>query len=201
MSFTGRLTGAAGAQDAASLRTAWDNFAAAHAPGPARPLQIDSDRYLNARVESLGDKFNGLFHEVALAFIAFDPFWYALTSTTSALSTSAATAITTGGTAYSWPVFTLVVSAAPAGGLITITNSADASFAFAPPAADTYTVDCGQETIVNSAGTDMFAYMTGTLPVLVAGAGSYGASNTLTVALTGGATLSGQSVSWQDRWE
>ena len=58
-SFTGRLTGAAGAQDAASLRTAWDNFAAAHAPGPARPLQIDSDRYLNARVESLGDKFNG----------------------------------------------------------------------------------------------------------------------------------------------
>lgn len=200
LSFTGVLTGAAGAQDAASLRAAWLGFCAAHQPGPARKLMIDSDMYLNARVETLTDKLDGLMHELTLGFIAFDPFWYSMNAATLPLTLGGASAITTGGTAYSWPVFTFTVYAAPAGGLVTLANSADTAFSFAPPAAGAFTVDCGAETITDAAGADQFGYMTGDLPVLVAGSGIYGAPNPLTLTTAGGCTLSAASVSWQDRW-
>jgi len=200
VTFAGTLTGAAGAQDAASLRAAWDGFRAAHAAGPTRKLRIDSDRYLNARVETVTDKFDGLMHEMTLSFMAFDPFWYGDQQNSLPLTVNGNTIVSTAGTAYSWPVFSFVVSAAPAGGLITLANAQDTLFSFAPPAAGTYMVDCGSEAITDGSGADQFAYMTGDLPILVAGIGIYGAPNTLTLTATGGATLSSASVSWQDRW-
>ena len=200
LSFTGLLTAAGGAQDAASLRAAWETFCAAHAAGPARPLMLDSDRYLNARVESLAGTFNGLSREVTLSFLAFDPFWYSAVTSTVALTPGGSTTVTTGGTAYSWPVFTFVVTAAPAGGLLTLASAQDATLSFSPPAAGTFTVNCGQETITDSAGADQFASLIGDLPILVAGSGLYGASNSLTLTLSGGVTLSSAAAAWQDRW-
>lgn len=198
--FTGLLTGAGGRQDAAALRLAWDGFAAAHSAGPVRRLQIDSDRYINARVEALSDKFDGLCHEFQLSFLCFDPFWYAPAMSQVALVPGGTAIITTGGTAYSWPLLTLVVTGAPGGGSVTILNSQDTALSFAPPAPGTYTIDCGQETITDAAGADQFAFMSGDLPLLVAGAGPYGAPNSLTLTASGGAAVSGASVQWQDRW-
>lgn len=200
VTFTGLLTGAGGAQDAASLRAAWLGFAAAHAPGPARRLQIDSDQYLNARIETVTDTFNGLYHKLSVGFLAFDPFWYSVAVSSLPLTPGGTTALTTAGTAYSWPIFTFTVSAAPAGGLLTLSNGSDTSFSFFPPAAGTYTVNCGAETITDGAGTDQFGGMTGDLPILVAGSGIYGTPNPLTLTTAGGCTLSAASASWQDRW-
>jgi len=200
VTFTGLLTGAAGKQDAAPLRAAWDGFRAAHAAGPTRRLQIDSDRYLDARVETISDKFDGLWHEMTVSFMAFDPFWYGNQQNTLPLTVNGNTVVSTLGTAYSWPVFSFVVSAAPAGSLLTLANAEDTLFSFAPPAAGTFAVDCGNESITDQAGADQFAYMSGDLPVLVAGNGVYGAPNTLTLTASGGAAISSASVSWQDRW-
>lgn len=199
VSGTGELVGAVNAQgipaqDIASLRAAADAFKAAHQPGPPAPLMLDSDRYLNAQVERLSLKLDGLLYAVELSFLAYDPFWYAVASTTMALAQNAATAVTPGGMAKSLPIFTLVVSAAPTGSLITIANAQDVALTFAPPTAGTYTVDCLQERIVDQAGGDQTAYMTGDFLALIAGA------NQITLTLAGGVALSGQSVTWQDRW-
>ena len=200
VTFQGLLTGPGGAQDAASLRAAWLAFKGAHQAGPARRLMIDNDQYLNARVETLSDTSSGLYHKTVVGFLAFDPFWYSVSTSTLPLTVGGTTAVTTGGTAYSWPIFSFTVSAAPAGALITLSNAADALVSLAPPAAGTYTVDCGAETITDGAGADQFGGMTGDLPILVAGSGLYGAANALTLTATGGCALSAASVSWQDRW-
>ena len=192
---SGTLTGANGAQDAASLRVAWDGFKAAHRPGAPAPLMVDSDRFLNAQVEHLAGEFNGLSYQLTFSFLAYDVFWYSTTPATAALAQNAVTVVTPQGTATSLPVFTLVVSAAPAGSLITITNAQDVSLSYAPPAAGTYTIDCAQEAIYDQSGADQTAYLTGDFLTLISGA------NSLTLTLAGGVTLSAQSVTWTDRWE
>ena len=199
LSGTGELVGAPNAQgipaqDIASLRTAADAFKAAHQPGPPQKLMLDSDRYISAQVEHLSLKFDGLLYAVELSFLAYDPFWYSMAPTTVALAQNAATAITPGGMAKSLPIFTLVVSAAPAGSLITLANAQDVTLSYAPPAAGTYTIDCLQESITDQNGADQTAYMTGDFLALIAGA------NQITLTLSGGVTLSSQSVTWQDRW-
>ncbi len=199
VSGTGELVGAVNAQgiaaqDIASLRAAADAFKAAHQPGPPAKLMLDSDRYLNAQVEHLSLKFDGLSYLVDLSFLAYDPFWYSTQTTTQPLTQNAATVITPAGTAKSLPVFTLAVMAAPPGGLITITNAQDVTLSFASPAAGTYTIDCAQEIITDAAGNDQTAGMTGDFLTLIAGA------NSVTLSLAGGAALSAQSVTWTDRW-
>lgn len=199
LSAAGELVGAPnaqgiGAQDIASLRAAADAFKAAHQPGPPARLMLDSDRYLMAQVERLSLKFEGLSYEVNLSFLAYDPFWYSTQATTLPLTQNGATIITPAGTAKSLPLFTLAVSAAPAGSLITLASAQDASLSFAPPAAGTYILDCAQEIITDAAGSDQTSGMTGDFMALIAGA------NNLTLTLAGGAALSNQSVAWTDRW-
>ncbi len=200
LSFEGVLTGANGAQDAASLRAALDLFLAAHQAGPAQQLAIDNDRYINAQVETFEDDFDGLSHHIALTFLCFDPFWYSTTTTTEALTVGGTTVITTGGTVYSLPVVTLVATAA--GGIVTLANAQDATLTFSPPAAGTFTLDCLQETITDAGGTDQTAYFTGDLIRLIAGQLASGgtATNSLTLTTAGGAALSSASISWADRW-
>ena len=194
VSGSGTLTGAGGAQDIASLRAAWDKFKAAHQPGLPAPLFLDSDRFLNAQVEHLSFKFNGLYYMVDVSFLAYDPFWYSIVPTTLPLTQNAATTITPAGTTTSLPVFTLAVSAAPAGSLVTLANAQDTSLSFAPPAAGTFVIDCAEECVTDGNGVDQTAYLTGDFMQLAPGA------NSLTLTLSGGVTLSGQSVTWTDRW-
>lgn len=194
VSGSGTLTGAGGAQDIASLRLAWDKFKAAHQPGLPAPLFLDSDRFLNAQVEHLSFKFNGLFYDMSVSFLAYDPFWYAVAPQVLPMTQNAATVITPAGTATSLPVFTLAVSAAPAGSLVTLANAQDATLSFAPPAAGTFVIDCAQESVTDGSGVDQTAYLTGDFMQLVASA------NSLTLTLSGGVTLSSQSVTWTDRW-
>lgn len=192
LSFEGILTGAGNAQDAASLRAAADAFAAAHAAGQARPLSIDSDRYINAQVETFEDDFNGLSHQYTLTFWCFDPYWYAQVSTLQALTVGGSVIVTPTGAVKSLPVFTLI--AGGAGGLVTVANAQDASFSFSPPAPGTFTLDCLQESLTDSNGIDQIAGFTGDFPALLAQA------NTLTVTTSGGAQISSVTCGWQDRW-
>lgn len=192
LSFEGILTGAGGAQDAASLRAASDAFAAAHGAGPTRPLSIDSDRYINAQVETFDDQFEGLSHKYTLTFWCFDPYWYAMTSTLAALVVGGSVSVTPGGQVKSLPVFTITSSAA--GGLVTVASAQDAAFSFVPPAAGVFTVDCLQESVTDASGIDQIAGFTGDFPALLPGA------NTLTVTTSGGALISSVTCGWQDRW-
>lgn len=194
LSASGVLVGAGRAQDAASLRAAWDAFKGAHQPGAAAPLRLDSDRYLNAQVEHLSFKFDGLSYQVQLSFLAYDPYWYAAQPTSAPLAQNAATTVTPAGTATSLPLFTFTVSSAPPGSLLTLTNAQDVSLSFAPPAGGTYLIDCAAEAITDQNGTDQTAYMTGDFVSLVAG------PNALTLSLSGGLALTAQSVTWTDRW-
>ena len=66
--------------DAATFRTELDALKAAHLPGSPAPFWIDSDRYINAEVESLslGEWSKGLPHldTFEVGFVATDPFYY-----------------------------------------------------------------------------------------------------------------------------
>lgn len=192
LTMTGTLTGPNGAQDPASLRAALDAFAAAHAAGAPQPLQIDSDRYLNAQVETLDDEFDGLAHEISVGFICFDPFWYAMLPTALPLTVGGTTSVTPAGLVKCLPQISLTATAA--GGLVTVASNRDATFTFAPPSAGTFTLDSLAEKITDGAGTDQTGQFTGDLITLLTEA------NQITVTASGGASLSGASITWRDRW-
>jgi hypothetical protein len=109
--------------DLLSLRSAWDNFSAVHAPGMPGLLFLDSDRYLKAEVAGVSDtEWNGLLRrDYEVQFFCGDPFWYqgadyAPASNTAALAIGAAsppTADTSNG--LSAPVDAPALTAADAG--------------------------------------------------------------------------------------
>ena len=196
VSIKGILQPAGGALDQASFRSARDAFAAAHAAGAARPLQLDSDRYLNAEVEMLTiGEWNGLPNvPVVVSFLCYDVYWYSAAFSFATLPAGGGTtAVATGGTATALPIFSFSVSAAPAGGLITLNNAAGDSCSFSPSAPGVYLLDAGQESLT-LAGADAMPSFSGVFPLLAAG------SDQVTLTLAGGVTLSAATAGWQSRF-
>jgi hypothetical protein len=183
--------------DPATTRSAWDNIAALFAPGLAKQLFIDSDRYCNAEPTSFAEAkaWNAQTARYYSATLTAndDPPWFSTTTTSQTLATSGATTFSALGTGPADPVITLVVSAAPAGSLITITDASGNECAISPDSTGTFILDSYADTILKS-GVDKYALLTGELLRLLAG------SNTLTISLSGGATLSAASLTYQARY-
>ncbi len=192
VSLTGILQPAGGATDLADMRAARDAFAAAHAAGSARPLYIDSDRYLNAEVESLTlGKWNGLAYlPFDVTFLCFDVYFYSSASSLVSLTPNGTAAVATGGTATVLPIFTLAVSSP---GLITLTNGAGDACTIAPTAAGTFVLDSTQESLT-LAGADSMGLFSGVFLTLAAG------TDQVTITPSGGAALSSATVGFQSRF-
>lgn len=90
------------------------------------------------------------------------------------------------------PAITLVVSVV---GTITLTASAGQTFVIAPTTTGTYIIDSEAETITKSGADASSAWTSGAFPTLTPGA-----SNTLTIGLAGGATLTSASLTYRARY-
>jgi len=196
LAFEGVVVGS-DTTDPGTTRSAWDTIAALFAPGGAKQLYVDSDRYCNAEPTSFAEAkaWNA---QAARYFSATltandDPPWWSITTTSQTLATSGATTFSVLGSGKADPIISLTVSAAPANSLITITDAAGNSCAIAPDGTGTFVLDTFADTVIKSS-VDKYALLTGELLRLTAG------SNTLTITLSGGATLSAASLTYQARY-
>ncbi len=178
------------------LRSAIDALVKALMPGPAEgpgKLYKHSDRYIEGRVafirreKDIGLNDAGLIIGLRCA----DPFWYASTTDTLALS-AGANAITAGGGYPALPVFTFVCTVI---GTITITHAGTGqSFILTLSATGTYVVDCAAGTVTKDGTTDAISMFSGEF----LDEGLVVAASTIT--LGGTATLSDADVDWRKRW-
>jgi hypothetical protein len=192
----GVLTGASSSPQ--DMRDAIDALAAAFALGKSAQLKIDDDRYLNVEVRSFGyaEGWKGLPYLPWTASLeSYDdpPIWdVASTSVSSLLTDGSANNFTCAGSGTAQPIITIAFSAAPSGSTCTITDQLGNQFVISPDAATTFVVDSTQET-VTVGGVDKSSVCTGVFPLCPAGA------NDLTIVLSGGATVSSASLSYQAR--
>jgi phage-related protein len=175
------------------LLDAWSSLSAAHDTGVPVQLCIRDNWYLWAVCESITDSERGVDHIGYQAqYAARDPYYYSATASTPALTTGGGT-FTVGGNKAALPTLTLTVSAAPAGGTITVANSATGeSFVLSPNSALAYVLDSRLETVTMS-GVDATGQFAGQFLTLAVG------SNTLTITTAGGATLSAASITFNGR--
>ena len=181
--------------DLATLRNAWDNFKAVHAPGLPKQLIIDDDRYLNCEVETIGDvEWNGLLYkDYLVTFFAADPYWYSVVLNSVTFGAGLGGTVTTNGTGTAKPIITIPITAAPAGGLITLSVTGGATCTLSPDAAATFIIDTTQETVTSS-GVDKTTLFGGEFLRLAAGA------NTVNITASNAATFGAVQVQWRDRW-
>ncbi|MEO7716352.1 MAG: hypothetical protein ABIY70_09110 [Capsulimonas sp.] len=185
-------------EDPGTLQASWDALAAAFPPGQARVFRKQSDRYCRAEVRSFGEaqawKGKGARYFSIGLTSNDDPPWFADAVTTQGLATTGDTTFNALGGGAADPILTLVFSAAPAGGIVTISNAAGETFTFDPDATGTYVFSTLDDTILR-AGVDKYAgLISGELLRLSPG------SNTWTITLGNGATLSSASLNYQARY-
>ncbi len=179
------------------LRDTWEAFKAAHRPGVIQALYAHTDRYLLAEVSGVGKaEYDSLAYrqlQFDVDFACSDPYWYDVDTTTTTGLAGGGT-VTAGGTAPGAPLWTLVVSSIGTAGTITITNTTTGeAFVLTPAATGTYLIDALAETVVRSS-VDVSEQSAGVIPTLAVGA------NTITVDLTGSATLTSLTCAAQDRY-
>jgi hypothetical protein len=184
----------------ATMRSLWDNFKAVHCPGLAAKLFVDTDRYINAEVESIADsQWNGLaYREYEVSFSCADPFWYdwnpvscADNYQTQPLAVGSNSVIP-GGTAPALPVITLSIISY-SGGSVTITDSGGAAFTVTPDAVGACVIDCMNEVVAVNSSTNMSVFSGQFLSVPAVG-------TTWMIATSGTVAISSMSAQWQRRW-
>lgn len=170
-----------------NLRTAWDAFRAAHAPGAAAYFYPHSDRYRVAQCESITDAvFDGRGrHRIdwAVDFFCADPLEYAVSST-STTGLAAGGTINNAGNRATKPTLTIVVSSTGSSGYINLTNSTTSKLIqLVPGATGTITLNAYAETVTRG-GASVISEMNGEFWTLAPG------NNTLAVATFNSLTVS-----------
>jgi hypothetical protein len=179
-----------------SIISRWRQFLTAHDAGDAQQLQFDyfGSRFRYAEVESVMEVGGTGYPSDRLWEVIFameDPFWYSTTlNSADTLSVGSATSLTNNGSASAAPSTTLVVSGYTAGCQVVVTHDGG-QFILIPNGTGTYVIDSRTGGIAK--GGAAFYGWDGVLPSILPG------STTMTVAVTGGATLSSATVQWRDR--
>lgn len=204
------IEGLLSAADPESLRTAKDAFKAAHGSFTPAAFTLWTDRYcwglLDGPLQDVLDNHRWWQWEAAL--FCGDGFLYSTTESSQALTVGAPTTVTAGGSAYATPYIEFTLSAAPSGGQVTITNATTSEqFICHSTLTGLHTLYCGpnctNDYAVNFARKDRLwhategqatRYMDGVNPRLKVGA------NSITIAATGGATVSSATVKWRNRY-
>ncbi len=182
-----------------SFRAAWRSAVAAHTLGTKGQFKIDSDCYANMTVQSIStsDWTHGMptmRWSAVLVSREDPPIWATATTTVTGLTYAGSpNALTIAGDGPCDPIITLVVTAAPGGGLITIVDVDGNTFTLAPNETGTYIINSVLRTVTRS-GVSKSSLRTGRYPRLKSG------TNSLTITLTGGATLSAASLDYQPRY-
>jgi phage-related protein len=186
--------------DYSDLRTKFDTLLAAldgEMNGPELTVYKHSDRYIKGRLAYLRrDEDNGLDYLLwTLGLRCADPFWYDNTADSFTFgATTVATAITPGGTYPTLPTITFVVSNP---GTITVVYAATGEgFAITPLANGSYVIDCAAGTVIKDGTTDVISIFTGSFLE----SGLLPSASTITMTLSGGATVSSKTASWRKRY-
>lgn len=192
--FSGTLIARAGDE----IEDLWDDFLAAHEPGTPKALYYGrADRYYLAEVNGIKEVRVGELvaaRAFEVSFKAAKPF--ELAATESAVDMTTGATVTNAGKQPTPPNIALVLSAGGGGtGLVTITNTTTGKSCTVKPGTHlTPTIWAEREQVGDGAGGDLTYLFAGTWPLLVPG------NNTLTIAATGGATLTSAWIYWRGRW-
>lgn len=177
-----------------SIDDAWSSLCAAHDVLVPSQLIIRDGWYLLALPENLSESDRStasLSYEAT--YRAFSPYFLCTTPSAPAISTTGGS-FTVGGSAPARPILTLLVNAVATGNAITVVNTTTGeTLVLAPDAAGTWNIDCLAEAITLG-GADRTDAMQGQYLSLAPNV-----SNTLSIACTGGASLSAASISFRAR--
>lgn len=186
-----------------ALRDAgWEAIKAGLPVGPLRGLvtrSVTPARYFEARVEQLSHQINPQFpFRLVYDVSFFIPSGVALasTATTQTLTGTGGTVTAPAGTEPALPMLELTVSAIGTNGDVIVTNSTtNESITLRPTATGTIYLDASAETITRGGVSVATDWRAGQFLTLVPGV-----ANTLTVATSGGAAVSGLALSYKARW-
>lgn len=199
-SRTVTLRGAITAADADTLQGIFDDMRAACSIGVKGALWFGrDDRFANAQVETWTDDTQdgllwGVVCNIAIGFRIADPYWYATSPTTTALTTAGGT-ITPGANAPAAPVWSITIGTGGTG-TITLTNSTTGEAATITgtfTAADVIVIDRAAYT-VSLNGVPTFGLLNGRIPTLAADLNVISASATTV-------TISALSCTYTARYE
>ena len=188
------LTGTVTASSYAALDAAFSDLCAAHDVSAPAPLICRADGfYYLATVESFADSERDVSSiKYDSTYQCADPIAFSSTLYAPSLTTTGGT-FTVLGNKPALSALTLTVSAAPTSSYVSVTNSTTGeSFILFPDAAGAFVIDSLAEKVTVGT-TDKIACFQGRFISLKPG------SNTLTIAVSGGATVSAASISYRAR--
>ncbi len=168
--------------------------------GPLRPLVLRADAasYFPCEVEGVteGDSVADCWLNYDATFLCPGGLEYSAASTTTALA-AGANALTSVGTWAATPIVTVNVTAAPAGGTITLTRGDGKFWTLRPLQVGTWALDALAETVTAPDGSDGWASLAPGSQLL----GLTPGANTLTLTTAGGASAGAASISWQEKYQ
>lgn len=161
-------------------------------------LRTDAAAYFPCELEGLteGDSLADCWLNYDAAFLCPSGLEYSAGSTTAALA-AGANNLTSAGTWAAAPVVTINVTAAPAGGTLTLTRGDGKFWTLRPAQLGAWTLDAFAEAVTAPDGSDGWASLAPGSQLLGLAPGT----NTLTLAAAGGASAGAASISWQERYQ
>ena len=196
------IQGIANYTSVATRDAGWEAIKAGLPPGVTRALVVSAAtpaRYFSCEVEQVGRQLSAQFPfrlVYDVTFLVPSGVALATTATTQTLTSSGGTVTSVVGSESALPLLTLTVSAIASSGDVIITNSTtNESITLRPTATGALYLDSSAETITRSGSDVSTEWRAGQFLSFAAGV-----ANTLTVGVSGGATVSGMALSYQARW-
>ena len=186
----------------ADLQDKWSTLCAAHAVMVPAPLFAGRDDwFLWAVAENINDTERGIEHIAwEIEYTCHDPYWYSLSEQAYSITNPANFSVSTNGNANALPRFTITISAAPAGGSVTLTNLTTAeSFTLTPTTTGQLIVDSRLETCTDAAGNDRMSVFSGRFVSLKGDPQTVFRTSFMQLTTSGGAAVSGVAIAFRDR--
>jgi hypothetical protein len=196
ITVSGKIVTTPGQTLAAAKRELWAGL-------PFGPLQLlvlrtDAASYFPCEVEGVteGESLADCWLNYDAMFLCPGGLEYTSASTTAALA-AGANALTSVGTWAAAPIVTVNVTAAPAGGTVTLTRGDGKFWTLRPAQVGAWVLDALAEIVTAPDGSDGWASLAPGSLLLELAPGA----NTLTLTTAGGASAGAASITWQERYQ